>query len=351
MCILCNYIDAAFIFTSTIRDKHCNTCIDAQNKTKSLKFTNCIGITGSGLEPIRESTVLERIDLSLVGDHESPAIDPEPPISAETVTPILENILNTENNSLIHVQLPKKWRETESDIMSDFMENMDTVLNNRRIQCSKGCGICEGDDLYPLVEKHEQHPEYGINAITCYQCMKHYCSNCSRNCLIDMCQCCEKVYCEDCNKVDWCDECNVNNNRTTSCRACDALQVCDECGIGYCPDCHISYKTCQYCEKECCWQCSYDRMEVCQGEGCNRANCWDSDGCNASDAKRKRNYVRSYTLSNEEYAYCSKCAPCYIIMVIIADHLVMQHVRMLWRCIQRAVEYLTAHAPFKRKRQ
>jgi len=254
--ILCNYIDATFIFNQPsetsiailthhtwesidfkdVQQLHGRSltdndirwilsCIDAQNKTKSLKFTNCVGITGRGLEPMRESTVLERIDLSLVGNHESPAIDPEPPISAETVIPILENILNTENNSLIHVQLPKKWRETESDLMSDFIENMDTVLNNRRMQCSKGCGICEGDDLYPLVEKHEQHPQYGINAITCYQCMKHYCSNCFRNCLIDTCQCCEKVYCNDCNKVDWCDECNVNNNRTTSCRACDALQV------------------------------------------------------------------------------------------------------------------------------
>lgn len=201
-------------------------CIGAQNKTKSLKFTNCTGITGSGLEPIRESVVLERIDLSLVGDHENPAINPEPPISAVVVIPILESILNTEGNSLVHVQLPKKWREERSGLLSNFVENMDRVLNIRRIPCSGArCGICEGDDLYPLIEKHDQHPQYGINTITCYQCMKHYCSGCFRNCLIDMCQCCEKVYCNDCNKVDWCDECNVNNNRTTSCRACDALQV------------------------------------------------------------------------------------------------------------------------------
>ena len=64
-------------------------CIDAQNKTKSLKFTNCNGITGSGLEPIRESVVLERIDLSLVGDHEDPNIYNEPAISAPVVLPIL----------------------------------------------------------------------------------------------------------------------------------------------------------------------------------------------------------------------------------------------------------------------
>ena len=54
--------------------------IDAVNKTKSLKLTNCLGITGVGLYPLRGSIVLQWIDLSLVGDHENPTIDPEPPI-------------------------------------------------------------------------------------------------------------------------------------------------------------------------------------------------------------------------------------------------------------------------------
>jgi len=60
-------------------------CIDAVNNVKSLKLTNCIGIAGAGLEPLRNSTVLERIDLSLVGDHENPTINPEPIISVSTV--------------------------------------------------------------------------------------------------------------------------------------------------------------------------------------------------------------------------------------------------------------------------
>ena len=39
--------------------------IDGVHKIKSLKITNCIGITGVGLEPLRESIILESIDLSL----------------------------------------------------------------------------------------------------------------------------------------------------------------------------------------------------------------------------------------------------------------------------------------------
>ena len=72
--------------------KWISLAIDGLHKIKSLKLTNCIGITGSGLEPLRGSTVLQYIDLSLVGDHENPSIDPEPPISASVVIPEVYSI-------------------------------------------------------------------------------------------------------------------------------------------------------------------------------------------------------------------------------------------------------------------
>ena len=43
-------------------------CIDAANNVESLKLTRCYNITGRGLEPLRGSKTLERIDLSLVGE-------------------------------------------------------------------------------------------------------------------------------------------------------------------------------------------------------------------------------------------------------------------------------------------
>ncbi|EJK62433.1 hypothetical protein THAOC_16958 [Thalassiosira oceanica] len=50
-------------------------CIDAKNTVNSLKLSKCFGLTGSGLEPLRESmTVLKRIDLSLVGKNEDPCV-------------------------------------------------------------------------------------------------------------------------------------------------------------------------------------------------------------------------------------------------------------------------------------
>eukprot|EP00985_Skeletonema_marinoi_P028517 scaffold25143_cov73-Skeletonema_marinoi.AAC.1 len=55
--------------------------IDAINNLRSLWLTNCINITGVGLEPLRGSTIIQQIDLSLVCVHESCKLDPAPPIS------------------------------------------------------------------------------------------------------------------------------------------------------------------------------------------------------------------------------------------------------------------------------
>ena len=45
--------------------------INANQTLKSLKLTNCINIVGHGLKALRESNVLELLDLSLVGKYES----------------------------------------------------------------------------------------------------------------------------------------------------------------------------------------------------------------------------------------------------------------------------------------
>ena len=46
------------------------TCINAHDVLKRLKLCGCTNITGIGLHPLQGSTVLEQIDLSLVGKYE-----------------------------------------------------------------------------------------------------------------------------------------------------------------------------------------------------------------------------------------------------------------------------------------
>ena len=116
-------------------------CTDAVHHLQTLKLTDCLGITGVGLSPLVGSTRLESIDLSLVGDNKSPNIDPVPPISAELVVPILESIIDMEDNVLLKVQLPKKWRIEKSDILTNILRKFGRVLVDRQIDC---CGYnCE----------------------------------------------------------------------------------------------------------------------------------------------------------------------------------------------------------------
>ena len=86
-------------------------CINAANKVKRLSLAHCVNITGSCLEQLRGSQIIEQIDLSLVGRHEDPVlIEPwhpprkdeslvlpfVPPISCENVLPILDSIIVSE---------------------------------------------------------------------------------------------------------------------------------------------------------------------------------------------------------------------------------------------------------------
>ncbi|KAL7534264.1 hypothetical protein ACHAXR_007306, partial [Thalassiosira sp. AJA248-18] len=109
-------------------------CIDARNTLKSLELTLCDHITGSGLEPLRGTTALERIDLSLGYNDNNDASSSS--ISASVVIPILESIVEKEGNSLRHIQFPKKWRTERGSFMDQFLAKYNKVLRGSCIPCS-----------------------------------------------------------------------------------------------------------------------------------------------------------------------------------------------------------------------
>ena len=78
-------------------------CIDAVNNLKKLRITNCVNITGAGLEPLRGSAIIQQIDLSLTCDGEGPStLDLESPISFGVVLPILDSIIERGSYSTSH---------------------------------------------------------------------------------------------------------------------------------------------------------------------------------------------------------------------------------------------------------
>ena len=68
--------------------------IDAVNDLQILKLAGCVNISGIGLNVLRSSVVIKQIDLSLVGKHEVPVIEPDPLLSEDLVIPILDSVIN-----------------------------------------------------------------------------------------------------------------------------------------------------------------------------------------------------------------------------------------------------------------
>ena len=60
----------------------------------------------------------------------------------------------------------------------------------------------------------------------------------------------------------------------------------DGCGMSYCPDCGPEWATCQYCDAIYCDNgCSYDQLNICEGEGCERRNCNHGDCTDKNERK------------------------------------------------------------------
>ena len=183
--------------------------VDGVNNIKSLKLTHCFGVTGAGLAPLRGSVVLERIDLSLVGDYESPIIDGDAKISVYHVVPTLNSIVDSDDNSLVHVQFPKQWSDEESDLLTAFLEVYNNVLVSRQNPClapsfeqaQPGCqNVCRGE----LVSVSGQK--------CCYTCLKYICNECDEDRefyeSVESCDSCEKSFCCGCTSLWRCGQCD-----------------------------------------------------------------------------------------------------------------------------------------------
>jgi len=137
--------------------------IDGVNKIKSLKLTDCFGITGAGLSPLRGSTVLERIDLG----------DTRPLLEVDVVVPLLNSILDREDNSLSYVDLPFQWRK-------DWKDNVMVASFLRRFN----------DSLLSRIDQHERDDDF-----FCESCNGRYFKGCIE---VGKCGQCEKETCEGC---------------------------------------------------------------------------------------------------------------------------------------------------------
>jgi len=113
-------------------------CIDAKHNLKKLKLTNCRGIIGHGLAPLRQSVVIEQIDLSLVGKFESPILEGDTLLSESVTLPILQSIVDMEGSVLKQLVFPQSWSaaDTISQPLRQFIESYEQHLDAQRFCCA-----------------------------------------------------------------------------------------------------------------------------------------------------------------------------------------------------------------------
>ena len=266
-------------------------CIDAVNEVKRLKLTNC-HIKGAGLEPLRGSSIIEQIDLSLVGEHQRPNISPEPQILFDLVLPILDSIIEREGCSLMHLQFPQEWREepsAESEFHA-FIGRYNQMRGNLEAISCLECNQSLPDGSYEWIDGDVSDPIfYGTHFYTCYSCMKHYCYRCivhgERRSTMGNCDTCKRDYCVYCTKMHVCLSCNGENCNDCydhECHNCNE-KICSECVEGgndcyQCEDCNVvvcfqscavfgedkKVHFCDQCSDRCCDDCRFQKFR--QGE-------------------------------------------------------------------------------------
>ncbi|KAL7551184.1 hypothetical protein ACHAWF_014380 [Thalassiosira exigua] len=305
-------------------------CADAVHRVETLKLAGCVNIFGRGLKPLRGSSVLKHVDLSLVGPHTSPIIRPEPMISEDVVLPILDSIMVADDSSLEFLCFPKKWRERRNFRLGDFITRYNLFLENRYLQCDsvfgtmlKRCGtVCQDSDAdiqgqrmpwvvqyasdFPQFEKRFLIRKYGMQRYTCHKCFRRTCYDCSladygmSRALIHQCVKCEKNYCASCAIGE-------------TCNACDDF-ICPDCKHGQggeyfieCPSCEgdtckFCVETCKGCEKVGCRSIACEMVHC---HCCSKSHC---RGCfNGEEFSVELCHHCENTLCNScRYSSCTK---------------------------------------------
>jgi len=242
-------------------------CIDAVSNLRILKLGGCVKITGSGLDTLRSSIAIQQIDMSLVGKHEVPLIEPEPLLSEDVVLPMLHSIISG-GTSLKQLEFPKKWRDTRSTQMDQFLELYNDYLRNQRNTCSKCDRICVETGIGEYIGFDGRW--YGSQNYTCSGCLNYFCFD--SDCLSEdnWCRKCEKEYCKSCSDMTECSSCP-----RTVCNECndEEMKTCEGegCERILCEGCSGEKTTCYLCGKMRCRSCTV--LIRCSSHHCKKGVC------------------------------------------------------------------------------
>ena len=146
--------------------------INAQDVLKKLKLTGCINIEGRGLNSLRNSSVLEQIDISLAPMYGSQQeLSSEPKISQTIIISILDSIITTNGCVLKYILFPEKWRpksnRTSSSLtMQQFQDRYNQYLDGHHykcVECNTKMDSCNFSSVGWLTLKTDIKMEYAMS--------------------------------------------------------------------------------------------------------------------------------------------------------------------------------------------
>ena len=229
-------------------------CINAQDVLKRLKLCGCVNITGIGLNPLKGSTVLEQIDISLVGRHENHFEVIESKISKVVIISILDSIISTDGCSLKSIMFPKKWHGGSIPLLMEFRDRYNRSFDKRRLSCTRCNMAIPTEDVAINTADASWMGYYYYQNKVCHDCLKPFCEK--RQCIADngssflkFCNHCGKDYCNGCSPFAMCAGCDTG----TVCGSCS--EKCSRCDKTWCKECPNVFR-CVCCNKTVCTECS-----------------------------------------------------------------------------------------------
>ena len=245
-------------------------CIDAKCKLKQLTLTNCFGIVGQGLQPLRGSEVLEKLDLDSnyrFIDLATKAFGSR--LSAAVVVDILVSVLEADDNCFQRLQVPQEWLTISNDEDRAGPDPYQWSGYYKRGSCDSAIQVLNarfGGIFHPKTLS----TYFGFSDVQ--DLLKNYfrlehrdplddCAFCGS---YDQCYACDScgsvgcsgwgcgdapLQCQSCHNVNCCDRCvwQVNNPVTQcgrencyyeeTCRECRVRAVADETLLTSCREC------------------------------------------------------------------------------------------------------------------
>jgi hypothetical protein len=259
------------------------------------------------LEPLRGSATIEKIDLSLVGDHETPLLHMDPPLSMEIVLPVLDSIVEREGNSLKYLLFPHVWlKERPIDPnFYRFISRYNVMFNDQHtIRCLECNTSLPDEEINFFISPDQDSQYFGTQHFTCSQCMMHYCYGCEIEEFpaLSFCDKCKRDYCRVCQSMEYCDDCDEVHcsdcatsvgcsgsrfnfsdytqsacTEKVTCSGCVSLHSCQRCKICFCRRCRYQLKICDSCTRRSCYWCideeGLNGVRICQHDHVRCGDC------------------------------------------------------------------------------